>query len=122
MRASLPGPCGVHADGRSQRIRRLANGKTGFAQNVTYTPTLGEPENPVAKRRDSDSTGMIRGSFLDPESRKDLTGLARDGSVPHRLARWANALVWLDDGMSCEAVARVLLLDDGHGPHLVPAL
>ena len=30
----------------------------------------------------------------------------------HRLARRANALVLLDDGMSCEAIAKVLLLDD----------
>jgi putative transposase len=31
--------------------------------------------------------------------------------VTHRLARRANALVLLDDGLSCEQVARVLLLD-----------
>ena len=55
---------------------------------------------------------MIRRGFLDGESRKDLTELARDGSAAHRLARRANALVLLDDGMSCEAVAKVLLLDD----------
>jgi transposase len=55
---------------------------------------------------------MIRRGFLDPESRKDLTELARDGSAAHRLARRANALVLLDDGMSCETVAKVLLLDD----------
>lgn len=55
---------------------------------------------------------MIRRGFLDNESRRDLIELARDGSVEHRLARRANALVLLDDGMSCEAVARVLLLND----------
>lgn len=55
---------------------------------------------------------MIRRGFLDSESRKDLIELARDGSAEHRLARRANALVLLDDGMSCAAVARVLLLDD----------
>jgi transposase len=55
---------------------------------------------------------MISAGFLDPESRKDLTELARDGSAAHRLARRANALVLLDDGMSCVDVARVLLLDD----------
>ena len=55
---------------------------------------------------------MIRGGFLDPESRRDLIELGRDGSVAHRLARRANALVLLDDGMSCSDVARVLLLDD----------
>jgi transposase len=55
---------------------------------------------------------MIRPGFLDSESRKDLTELARDGSAAHRLARRANALVLLDDGMSCEAIAKALLLDD----------
>ena len=55
---------------------------------------------------------MIRAGFLDPESRKDLTELARDGPAVHRLARRANALILLDDGMSYAAVARVLLIDD----------
>ena len=55
---------------------------------------------------------MIRPGFLDSESRQDLIELMRDGSVAHRLARRANALVLLDDGMSCEAVAKVLYLDD----------
>ena len=55
---------------------------------------------------------MIRGHTLDPDARKDLLDLARDGSVAHALARRANALVLLDDGMSCAEVARVLLMDD----------
>jgi len=55
---------------------------------------------------------MIRGGFLTDEERKDLTELARDGLAEHRLARRANALVLLDRGLSCEAVAEVLLLDD----------
>lgn len=55
---------------------------------------------------------MIRPGFLDSESRRDLIDLARDGSIPHRLARRANALVLLDDGMTCAAVAKVLFLDD----------
>jgi len=46
---------------------------------------------------------MIRPGFLDPESRQDLIELTRDGSAAHRLSRRANALVLLDDGMSCEA-------------------
>jgi hypothetical protein len=53
---------------------------------------------------------MIRAGFLDRESRQDLIELARNGSAAHRLARRANALVLLDDGMSCEAIAKVLLL------------
>src|SRR5208282_3450469 len=55
---------------------------------------------------------MIRRGFLDPESRHDLIELTRDGSAAHRLSRRANALVLLDDGMSCEAIAKVLFLDD----------
>jgi transposase len=55
---------------------------------------------------------MIRPGFLDSESRRDLTDLARDGSVAHRLGRRANALVLLDGGMSCATVAKVLFLDD----------
>src|ERR1700693_4424530 len=55
---------------------------------------------------------MIRAGFLDPESRSDLIELTRDGSVAHRLARRANALLLLDDGMSCEVIAKVLFLDD----------
>ena len=55
---------------------------------------------------------MIRAGFLDPESRRDLIELTRNGSVAHRLARRANALLLLDDGMSCEAIAKVLFLDD----------
>jgi transposase len=56
---------------------------------------------------------MIRRGFLDAESRQDLIELTRDGSAAHRLARRANALVLLDDGMSCQAIAKVLFLDDG---------
>jgi transposase len=55
---------------------------------------------------------MIRRGFLDSESRKDLTELARDRSAAHRPAARANALVLPDDGMSCEAIAKVLLLGD----------
>src|SRR3954447_25929441 len=55
---------------------------------------------------------MIRGGFLTSEEQQDLTDLARDGTVEHRLARRANALVLLDRGVSCEDVGRVLLIDD----------
>src|SRR3954469_17135455 len=58
------------------------------------------------------SQAMIRGGFLTSEERQDLTELARDGTVEHRLARRANALVLLDRGMSCDEVCRVLLIDD----------
>lgn len=55
---------------------------------------------------------MICRGLLDSESCCDLIELARDGSAAHRLARRANALVLLDNGMSCQAVAEVLLLDN----------
>ena len=82
--------------------------------NADGIPRLREnPKTPLAKRRDPDSTErMIRPGFLDIELRQNLIELARDGSAAHRLARRANALVLLDDGMSCEAIAKVLLLDD----------
>ena len=55
---------------------------------------------------------MIRGGFLSEEDRKALIALARDGSRVCRVTRRANALVLLDNGMSCQEVARVLLFDD----------
>jgi len=55
---------------------------------------------------------MICAGYLSREDRADLIELARDGSVAHRLARRANALVLLDDGLSCVQVAAVLFLDD----------
>jgi hypothetical protein len=39
---------------------------------------------------------MIRPGYLDDLERTELTRLARNGTVAHRLARRANALVLLD--------------------------
>jgi transposase len=73
----------------------------------------GNPGKPLAKGGEVDSgSGMIGSGFLDSASRRDLIELARDGSAAHRLARRANALVLLDDGMSCAVIAQVLFLDD----------
>jgi transposase len=55
---------------------------------------------------------MIRGGFLEPNIRSDLIALVRDGKAETRLTRRANALLLLDDGMSCVAIAKVLYLDD----------
>ena len=55
---------------------------------------------------------MIRGGFLSAEDRADLIDSARDGSSAHRLGRRANALLLLDEGWSCEQVAKALFLDD----------
>ena len=41
-----------------------------------------------------------------------MIALVRDGSSLERVTRRANALVLLDDGLSCQEVARVLLFDD----------
>ena len=55
---------------------------------------------------------MIRSGFLSETDRQKLIALARDGSEVTRLTKRANALVLLDQGLSCVAVAAVLLLDD----------
>jgi len=55
---------------------------------------------------------MGSGYFLTVEERQVLTELARDGLAEHRLARRANALILVDQGMSYRQVAKVLLLDD----------
>ena len=55
---------------------------------------------------------MLKSGFLNPEDRKALTALARDGSSPSRVTRRANAIVLLDAGWSCQQVANALLLDD----------
>ena len=56
---------------------------------------------------------MIRaGFFLSTTERAELTELARNGLVEHRLARRANALVLLDQGMSFSDVGAALFLDD----------
>ncbi len=55
---------------------------------------------------------MIRQGFLSAAERKELISLARDGLAEHRLARRANAILLLDDGWSCERVAKALYLDD----------
>ena len=44
--------------------------------------------------------------------RADLIALVRNGKAETRLTRRANALLLLDDEMSCEAIAKVLYLDD----------
>ena len=78
----------------------------------------------LANRTGGDSgLAMIRPSFLDSKARCDRIELARDVSAAHRLARRANVLVLLDDGMSCAFIAKVLFLDDNTiTPDLVPVI
>src|SRR6202789_2127268 len=55
---------------------------------------------------------MIRCGFLSEEDRKALIALARHGLAAGRVTRRATALVRLDEGLSCQEVAKVLLFDD----------
>ncbi len=55
---------------------------------------------------------MIRSNFLSPEDRRELLSCVKRQREDHGIARWANALLLLDDGKSCVEVARVLYLDD----------
>lgn len=55
---------------------------------------------------------MITGGFLDIEQRAELVGVLRHPSEDYGVARRANAILLLDDGMSCVQIAKVLYLDD----------
>jgi transposase len=67
----------------------------------------------LARLGEQDLSGQhVSPGFLSTAERKELLSLARDGSAEHRIARRANAILLLDDGLSCERVAKVLYLDD----------
>lgn len=55
---------------------------------------------------------MIRGNFLSAAERERLVRIVRRPSEQHGIGRRANALLLLDDGLSCSSVAKVLYLDD----------
>ena len=55
---------------------------------------------------------MIRSGFLTEQECDELCSLTRYGLGEVRVGRRANAVVLLNDGMSCEAVAKVLLVGD----------
>jgi transposase len=55
---------------------------------------------------------MIRGGFLSEEGRAYLQEVVRRPTEKHGVARRANAILLLDDGWSCEDVARALFIDD----------
>ena len=55
---------------------------------------------------------MIRPSFLSPSERRELEACVRRQREDHGVARRANALLLLDDGKSCQAIADFLYLDD----------
>ncbi len=55
---------------------------------------------------------MIRGGFLNAKERAALQSVMRHPSEIHGVARRANAMLLLDDGLNCVEVAKVLYLDD----------
>ena len=55
---------------------------------------------------------MLRGGFLSAKERTALQAVMRHPSEIHGVARRANAILLLDDGLSCADVAKVLYLDD----------
>jgi transposase len=64
---------------------------------------------------------MIRAGFLDTKARRDLIELARDGTVEHRLVRWANALVALAQEWLARSDCRIKLhFIPAYCPHLNP--
>jgi transposase len=54
---------------------------------------------------------MIEPKFLTAADRRALLALVRSGLALHRVARRANGLLLLDDGMSFDATAKVLFMD-----------
>ena len=55
---------------------------------------------------------MIRPNFLTTADRLELWSCVKRQREDHGVARRANALLLLDDGMSCSQIAKVLFLDD----------
>jgi transposase len=55
---------------------------------------------------------MIDSKFLSASDRRELLSCVKRQREDHGVARRANALLLLDDGMSCAQIGRVLFLDD----------
>ena len=55
---------------------------------------------------------MIRPGFLSSSERRELEVCVRSQREDHGVARRANAILLLDDGKSCQAIAEFLYLDD----------
>ena len=55
---------------------------------------------------------MIRAHFLTAAARLELLSCVQRQREDHGVARRANALLLLDDGMLCSQIAKVLFLDD----------
>ena len=55
---------------------------------------------------------MTRSGFLSASDRKEMLGCVKSQTEEHGIARRANALLLLDDGVSCADIAKALYLDD----------
>lgn len=55
---------------------------------------------------------MILSGFLNSVQRDELKQIVRRPSEDHGVARRANAVLLLDDGLSCAQIAKVLYIDD----------
>src|SRR5271165_1982574 len=103
-------------------VRRIVLLVTSLAKILTlFRPTLSKIYPDSLRGRKGACVGRVFGfgwrhdsrrvSFASP-ARAELLALLRDGHSEQRLARRANALLLLDDGWSCEKVAKALYLDD----------
>jgi hypothetical protein len=70
------------------------------------------PRSPSQGAKIDDETVALLSIDPPADATAGLTPVPRDGKAETRLTRRANALLLLDDGMSCEAIAKVLYLDD----------
>ena len=56
---------------------------------------------------------MIRPVFLTSSERRELLVCVRSHREDHGVARRANAILLLDDGKSCQAIAEFAVFGDG---------
>src|SRR5208337_5443400 len=103
----------LFAVGRSHGKSQGGSRRCGEHQFHCIPRLIETAKKSVAELLEIDSSwNMIRAGFLSPPDRAALVALMRNGSAAHRLTRRANAMLLLDDGLSCEEVAKVLYLDD----------
>ena len=96
------------SDARMLTSERPAEAARSLAFFASVYPDSLRKRKYLAKSFRKDSCcGMICAGFLSTTERAELIELARNGLVEHRLARRANALALLDQGMSCSDVGAV---------------
>ena len=65
---------------------------------------------------------MIRSNFLTTADRFELWSCVKRQREDHEVARRANALLLLDDGMSCAQIAKGSVSGRRHGEQLTQAI